>query len=64
MKRSPLFPVYVLAVACSFLAAVAGFWLLSSLAPAQPVRIICGALFTAAPVLTFLLLPLVIKKPS
>ena len=63
MKRSPFFPVYILAVACSLLAAAAGFWLLSSLAPAQPVRILCGVLFTAAPVLTFLLLPLVVKKP-
>ena len=31
MKRRPLFLVYVLAVACSFLAAAAGFWLLNSL---------------------------------
>lgn len=62
MKRGPLFLVYVLAVACSFLAAVAGFWLLNSLAAAQPVRLLCGFLFTAAPVLSLLLLPLAVKK--
>ena len=62
MKRSPFFLVYVLAAVCSFLAAVAGFWLLSSLAAAQPVRLLCGFLFTAAPVLTLLLLPLARKK--
>lgn len=62
MKRSSFLPVYILAVVCSFLAAAAGFWLLSSLAAAQPVRLLCGFVFTAAPVFTLLLLPLVIKK--
>ena len=62
MKRSSFLPVYILAVVCSFLAAATGFWLLSSLAPAQPARILCGFLFTAAPVLTLLLLPLAVKK--
>ena len=61
MKRSSFLPVYILAVVCSFLAAATGFWLHSSLAAAQPVRLLCGFVFTAAPVFT-LLLPLVIKK--
>lgn len=63
MKRNPFFPIYILAVACSLLAAAAGFWLLGSLAPAQPARVLCSFVFIAAPVLTLLLLPLVVKKP-
>ena len=62
MRRSSFLLIYVLAVVGNFLAAAAGFWLLSSLAAAQPVRLLCGCLFTAAPVLTLLLLPLVAKK--
>ena len=62
MKRNRFLPVYVLAAVCSFLAAIAGFWLLSSFAPAQPARILCGFVFIAAPVLTVLLLPLAMKK--
>lgn len=62
MKRNRFLPVYVLAAVCSFLAAIAGFWLLSSLAPAQPAPVLCGFVFIAAPVLTLLLLPLAMKK--
>lgn len=62
MKRNPVLPVYVLAVVCSFLAAAAGFWLISSFDLTQPVRILCGLVFTAAPILTLLLLPLANKK--